>query len=273
MSRTRTALGAAALVTLGALALAIGACGSSDDSSSGTASPAASEPGKTVEVKAVAPSDTLSVRVGDTIEVAVAGNPTTGYQWELVQSDDDAVEQAGEPAFEPESDAEGAPGTVTIPMKAVKTGSAIIVLKEMPPGEAQGTPAGTCVVSLDVEKADGAGAKTVKAEVEAQESVEAGQGDTLEVKLPGNASTGYSWMTDTRYIDDAVLTEEGEPQYEADSEEPGSPGVFTLEWKVGSGLDDGAESPKDAIVITKYVAPGDQKGVPESVWSVWVTVK
>ena len=272
MSRKRTALAVVALVAAVTLTMAIGACGSSDDTSE-TASPAASQAGKTVEVKAVAPSDTLSVRVGDTIEVAVAGNPTTGYQWELVQSDDDAVEQSGEPSFEPESDAEGAPGTVTIPMKAVKAGSAIVVLKEMPPGEPQGTPADTCVVSFDVEDADGAEPKTIKAEMEAQESTEVAQGDTLEVKLPGNASTGYSWVTDTRHIDDAVLTEDGEPDYEAESDEPGAPGVYTLKWKVGSGLDDSAETPKDAIVITKYVAPGDQDAVPESVWSVWVTVK
>ena len=278
MHTRKTALAVMCLLAVGGLALALSACGSSDDgdTSSDSGSPATADAGKTVEVKAADPSKTVSVAVGDTIEVAVPGNPTTGFQWEVVPGDDDAIEQVGDLSFEPESDAEGAPGIVTIPMKAAKPGSAIVVLKEMPPGEPEGMPANTCAVSFDIGEASG-GTRTVKAEAQPQESVEVAQGDTLEVKLPGNASTGYSWVPDPRYVDDALMSEDGQ-MYEGESDDDGeglvgSPGVFTLEWKVNSSLDDSVESPRDGILLLKYVAPGDQEGVPDSVWSLWVSVK
>jgi|GEM_PF-2795115 len=280
MYRKKTAMAMMCLLAVAGLALAVGACGSSDDgdTSSDPGDSATTAAGKTVEVKAADPFETANVAVGDTIEIDVPGNPTTGYQWEVMPSDDDAVEQAGDLSFEPESDAEGAPGIVTIPMKAVKAGSAIVVLREMPPGEPDGMPANTCTVCFDVAEAqDGISESKVELGPAVQESVEVAQGDILEIKLPGNASTGYSWVADLRYMDDALMSQEGE-MYEGESDDDGegmvgSPGVFTLEWKVNDSLDDSVESPRDGVLLLKYVAPGDQEGVPDSVWSLWVSVK
>lgn len=66
-------------------------------------------------------------------------------------------------------------------------------------------------------------------------TVDLSEGDTLEVQLEGNPTTGFNWaVTDT--IDTAVLEQDGDPTFDADAELSGSPGVVTLKFKaVGSG--------------------------------------
>jgi predicted secreted protein len=260
MNRLRTAIAVALAGVMSVLVLGVGACGSSDDASSDTAAPE----GKTVKVDPIANAQTQSIRVGDTITAELPGNPSTGYMWEPMLDDDGIIETAGDASFEAGSDDLGSPGAVTIPLKAAKAGYAMVLFKELPPGEPNGTPANISALSFDVGEAEGE-ATTLDEDMSAQETVELAVGDTLEVQLPGNESTGYSWVEDMAYMDDAVLVADGEPAFEADSEDVvGSPGTYTLKWS--------AKGPGDVIVIVKYVPPGDD-GVPESVWVAWVSVK
>jgi len=71
------------------------------------------------------------------------------------------------------------------------------------------------------------GGQTVKlTEADAGKRVELAPGDTLEIALEGNPSTGYNWEVES--VDNAILKQVGEPQFEADSSAVGSPGVITL---------------------------------------------
>lgn len=71
---------------------------------------------------------TVELRIGDNLEVALAGNPTTGYTWEVSPAADALVEQQGEPQFKADSNALGAGGIMTLKFKAVKEGAASLKL-------------------------------------------------------------------------------------------------------------------------------------------------
>lgn len=53
---------------------------------------------------------TVTARVGDTIEVSLAENPSTGYRWDVTELDDSVV-SAGESSFSPAGDGIGAGGS------------------------------------------------------------------------------------------------------------------------------------------------------------------
>lgn len=59
-------------------------------------------------------------------------------------------------------------------------------------------------------------------------------GETLVVELDGNPSTGYDWHV--RGIDDTILRQDGEAEFEAEQDIPGSAGIVTLRFNaVGKG--------------------------------------
>jgi predicted secreted protein len=61
-----------------------------------------------------------------------------------------------------------------------------------------------------------AGGQTIKlTEADAGKSVDLAPGDTLEIALAGNPTTGYNWEVES--VDSAILRQVGEPQFEADS--------------------------------------------------------
>lgn len=72
----------------------------------------------------------VTVQVGDLIQVVLKGNPTTGYAWTVDLSDADAVilEQVGEPGYVPDSDLIGAGGTYTFTFRALSTGQTSLKL-------------------------------------------------------------------------------------------------------------------------------------------------
>lgn len=55
------------------------------------------------------------------------------------------------------------------------------------------------------------------------------KGQILAITLPGNPSTGYSWVL----VDPegAIVRQVGEPEFEADSELVGAPGTLTLRFE------------------------------------------
>jgi inhibitor of cysteine peptidase len=54
-------------------------------------------------------------------------------------------------------------------------------------------------------------------------------GDTLVIKLEGNPTTGYNWLVTS--VDKAILEQQGEPVFKADSTLVGSGGMLTLTFK------------------------------------------
>ena len=76
---------------------------------------------------------TFTAKVGQTIEIALVGNPTTGYSWTAALEAKDAalLEQVGEPAYmqDPvEGEIVGAGGTYTFTFKAIAEGEATLTL-------------------------------------------------------------------------------------------------------------------------------------------------
>jgi len=62
------------------------------------------------------------LQVGDTLQVNLEGNPSTGYTWSVESLDVSVLKLAGEPEFHPASGALGASGTVTYRFEAVGAG-------------------------------------------------------------------------------------------------------------------------------------------------------
>jgi inhibitor of cysteine peptidase len=111
------------LITVLALAAALSAgCGSGVDSTDDVLQLGETENGQS-----------FTVSVGDTIEVTLPGNPTTGFEWTAALSDEDGalLEQEGDPTYVPETADEtlvGGGGTYTFRFKALAEGQAELKL-------------------------------------------------------------------------------------------------------------------------------------------------
>jgi inhibitor of cysteine peptidase len=107
------------IVALAAMASA--GCGSSASASGGPLKLGETDNGKTYTVKA-----------GDTIEVVIPGNPTTGYAWTSALSAKDAalIQPVGKPAYASaaKDGVVGAGGVYTFTFKAAAAGEALLKL-------------------------------------------------------------------------------------------------------------------------------------------------
>jgi inhibitor of cysteine peptidase len=70
----------------------------------------------------------ITLHPGDTLEIALAGNPTTGYTWEVQPGAEAVVRQQGAPEFKAESARIGAGGTMTFRFAYVAAGAVIVSL-------------------------------------------------------------------------------------------------------------------------------------------------
>jgi inhibitor of cysteine peptidase len=126
----RAGIGAALLLlTVALVAVATAGCDSDANASGGPLKLGDADNGKSYTVK-----------VGDTIEVAIAGNMTTGYSWTAALGDKDAalLQQVGEPVYVEDSTGEslvGAGGTFTFTFKALAKGEATLTLAYSRPWE------------------------------------------------------------------------------------------------------------------------------------------
>lgn len=72
--------------------------------------------------------DTLYLKGGDALEIALPANPTTGYAWEVVRVETDLLAADGEPGFTPDSDLVGAGGLMVFRFKAIGAGQGTLQL-------------------------------------------------------------------------------------------------------------------------------------------------
>ncbi|MCL5736605.1 MAG: protease inhibitor I42 family protein [Actinobacteria bacterium] len=114
------------LMILALVAITSAGCGSAADAASGPLKLGEADNGKAYTVK-----------VGDTIEVIILGNVTTGFGWAAALAAKDAalIEQVGEPAYAPDSTLIGSGGTFTLTFKAVAKGEALLKLVYVRPWE------------------------------------------------------------------------------------------------------------------------------------------
>ncbi|MGI9584048.1 MAG: protease inhibitor I42 family protein [Acidimicrobiia bacterium] len=88
--------------------------------------------GSTVTVDESQDGSTVEMSYGDTLELKLVGNPTTGFNWQTTEVDDAILRQEGEPEFEPETELIGSKGVVTITYSAVGTGTTPLTLEYKP---------------------------------------------------------------------------------------------------------------------------------------------
>jgi inhibitor of cysteine peptidase len=94
----------------------------------------------------------LEVTVGDTIEITLEGNPSTGYGWEVDTVDAAVLAPAGEPEFLSGADADlvGAPGMFTFTFDALAEGSTGLALVERRPWETEAAPLNEFAATITV---------------------------------------------------------------------------------------------------------------------------
>jgi len=78
---------------------------------------------------------TVSVAVGDRIDVGLPGNPTTGYTWTIVAMDDTVLASRGEAEFRADSTLVGSGGTMTLTFDALALGTTTLELAYRRPFE------------------------------------------------------------------------------------------------------------------------------------------
>jgi inhibitor of cysteine peptidase len=82
----------------------------------------------------------VKLRVGQRVMLLLAGNPTTGYLWQIDPKVDAKVVRAiGEPGFHQDSNLAGAGGTQSFLLEAAGPGETILSLSYLRPWET-GTP-------------------------------------------------------------------------------------------------------------------------------------
>jgi len=64
----------------------------------------------------------VELNTGDSLVLTLEGNPTTGYVWEVESNDPAVIKPAGEPEFNPDSEAIGSGGIYTFRFTAVAKG-------------------------------------------------------------------------------------------------------------------------------------------------------
>ena len=62
------------------------------------------------------------MKPGDTLEIVLDANPTTGYQWKAMPWDTKVIEQVDKPVYKSRSEAIGSGGELTFYFKALSTG-------------------------------------------------------------------------------------------------------------------------------------------------------
>jgi predicted secreted protein len=84
--------------------------------------------GITLRLEQADSGSTITVHPGDTLEIVLQGNPTTGYIWEVKPGSEALLKQKGDPTFTPDSKALGSEGRMTFKFDVVAVGKGSLVL-------------------------------------------------------------------------------------------------------------------------------------------------
>lgn len=111
------------VLALSVLLLGLSACGSSK-----------------VKVGEEANGQAIELSTGQKLEIRLAGNPTTGFNWEVSEIDESVIKQSGEAQYKSDSNLIGSGGEFTYTFEAVQSGTTTIKLiyhrsweKDIPP--------------------------------------------------------------------------------------------------------------------------------------------
>jgi inhibitor of cysteine peptidase len=105
---------------------------------------------KTMEVNKTQNGSSIELKKGDLLVITLEGNPTIGYQWEMLPNTDGVVELQGEPAYKSTGSLIGSGGVYQFTLKAIKTGSTSVDLKYYRSFEAGIPPIKTFSIGVEV---------------------------------------------------------------------------------------------------------------------------
>ena len=95
----------------------------------------------------------VRLRVGQTLEVRLAANPTTGYTWDLAAVDRTVLQPVDEPRFERgRKQALGSSGTMIWTFQAQTPGATVLRLEYRRLWEIQEPPADTFEITVQVDE-------------------------------------------------------------------------------------------------------------------------
>ena len=93
---------------------------------------------------------TITMAVGDELQVILAENPTTGYVWSVITNDEEVLSQTEEPSYVVESEAIGAGGERTFTFRDVAHGTSALQLINSRSWETAVTPDRTFSLMVEV---------------------------------------------------------------------------------------------------------------------------
>ncbi len=103
-----------------------------------------------IEINEAQNDSSIELSVGDELVIALEGNPTTGYQWEMLPINNNVVELQNQPEYKSGGSLVGSGGQYKFTLKAVKTGSATVALKNYRSFEADVPPIQTFSIDITV---------------------------------------------------------------------------------------------------------------------------
>jgi inhibitor of cysteine peptidase len=105
-----------------------------------------------IEINQNATGSTVALHPGQRLVVVLAGNPTTGYAWELLPGTESVLAQQGNPEFTPASVKLGAGGSYRFGFKAVAQGNVTLKIVNYRRFAPEAAPAATFEITVVVGK-------------------------------------------------------------------------------------------------------------------------
>jgi len=188
-------------------------------------------------------SSDLTVKVDEPFEIKIAGNPTTGYRWNLQNLDEikasPLIDQLGS-NYKAKEHAKGMVGVggtfiFTFSVNSEACG------QELPKlvfgyQRANQAPTRTTSYTLKLDEESCAANNAAADESAATKSIEVNNDEVFKVKLTGNPTTGYSWILEnTEELVNSGVIEKVNEDFVEDEHEEGMVGVggsFVFEFMV-----------------------------------------
>jgi inhibitor of cysteine peptidase len=96
----------------------------------------------------------VQLKTGQALAVTLESNPTTGYSWQVAQTDEALLKPEGDPFYQPDNhdnNVVGAGGKETLRFTAVAPGQVILKLAYQRPWEEGVEPAQTFTVTVNIQ--------------------------------------------------------------------------------------------------------------------------
>ena len=92
-----------------------------------------------------------TIYVGDSVQVVLEGNPTTGFTWEMSRGNQELLALQGEPEYQAKKDIPGSPGVFTFTFLSQKSGSVELKFIYHRPFEEGIAPLSEYTLTLDIQ--------------------------------------------------------------------------------------------------------------------------